>query len=213
MRYEDLFKLADLYQKGPKGKKWNEKYQNIIKKEALWRKFKNREHAKEILKFLNSWGCRIQESDELLNAICRTFKESEPFLNAFKGEKLENMDLKKIKKMNNEQSMECGTIILFLYSKFSNIGFKFRHTAASKLLHLLQRELFVIWDKNIWEYYWKHFFKKHNVTHERNAYNYTYFFIPRMKEEINNAINTYMNFNKCTRDAAILDITSKYDET
>jgi len=134
-------------------------------------------------------------------------------LNAIKGEELENVDLKKIKRIDNERSIECSTIILYIYLKFSNIGYKFRHTAASKVLHLLQRELFVIWDKEIWEYYWEHFFKKNNVTREKNAYNYTFVFIPRMKEEINEVIDKYINFKKCTRDDAITDITSKYGET
>jgi hypothetical protein len=207
MNHKDLFNGADRYHTDYG--KYNISYRATRRKEDTWKNFDSEGAAKIIVNFLNGWGCMLTSHEELLKAICTTYKETAPYLNALKDERLEDINFEKVVMVDNKQSMKCSAVIFYIYSKFSNIGFKFRHTAASKTLHMISPNLFVMWDGDIWERYFERC--KYEIAHERNDYNYTFVFMPGMQKEINEAIGTYMNDNKCERSATIRNIESRYD--
>ncbi len=99
--------------------------------------------------FLNPWGCRLANNthDVLAAQIIQVTRQIHEDLQSLNGTKLLDLDLD-----NNK------TAIKNCYQEMANIGNRFSHTAASKLLHIINPELFVMWDRPM-------------RTHCRNIYN------------------------------------------
>lgn len=90
-----------------------------------------------ISKFLNKWGCRLAKKnhDVLAKKLIEVTEHLKKDLQGLKGAKLIDLNLG-----SNE------TAIKNCYQTMAGIGNNFSHTAASKLLHMINPELFVMWD-------------------------------------------------------------------
>jgi len=118
-------------------------------------------------------------------------------LKAIEGETLENVDFDQTKKISFKQ-LSNSKIIYHVFSTFCDIGHRFRWTATSKVLHMINPKLFVMWDNDICA----------GCLLALSASSYSYRFMPSMKREINEAINTYLKDYNCDRKTAIKKISS-----
>lgn len=111
------------------------------------KKLTNGQVKERIIKgFLLKWGCRpLQASDDLAQKIIQSTFKIRGFLKQLNGKKLINLDLDK-----KEHSIKKS------YETVISIGNGFSHTATSKFLHVLNPELFVIWDGPMRKHYKKH---------------------------------------------------------
>lgn len=98
--------------------------------------------------FLNPWNCRIENSNETANDIRITLQNLTPYLQALLGLRIENVMFSYLVNVNDVQKT-ISQVIEHCYEKVKNIGHKFGDIAASKLLHILRPELFVMWDNLI----------------------------------------------------------------
>ncbi len=98
--------------------------------------------------FLNPWNCRIENSTETANDIKITLQNVTPYLQVLRGLGIENVQFSYLVNVNNSQKT-ISQVIEHCYEKVKNIGHKFSDIAASKLLHILWPELFVMWDNSI----------------------------------------------------------------
>lgn len=98
--------------------------------------------------FLNKWGCRLarQNHEVLAQRIIEVTGQIKEDLQSLESAKLIDLDLG-----SNE------TAIMNCYQKMASIGNGFSHTAASKLLHMINPELFVMWDGPMRKDYKKHY--------------------------------------------------------
>ena len=103
---------------------------------------------KVITGFLLKWGCRpLQATDKLAKPIIKATKSIQPQLRVLDDKKLINLDIE----ANAKAIKACyDTVVNICYNGFS-------HTAASKLLHILNPEVFVIWDVSMRKHYKKHY--------------------------------------------------------
>ena len=108
--------------------------------------------------FLNRWKCHIHNNTQSANTIRTTLKELSPYLQAIDKLKIEDVNFSKNVNVN-KTSMTIGQVIEYCYTKVRNIGYNFGPTATSKLLHIIQPKLFVMWDNEILKHY--HVLDKH----------------------------------------------------
>jgi len=156
----------------------------------------------KIIWFLNKWNALskkwIEPSNELLRAIKETFSESLENILSLEGKCIENVDFKSTIKVGNE-NIETSKVIYRIFSSFSNIGLYFKEVAASKLLHQVNPELFVIWDTKI--------AKAYKIS--KNATGYSWYYMPLMKCKINQIIEHYKQDKSCSREEAIKELRYK----
>lgn len=106
--------------------------------------------------FLLKWGCRpLQATDDLAQRIIQATTQIQEHLQRLNGMKLIDLDLDG----NGDAIKNC-------YETVVNIGSGFSHTAASKFLHIVNPELFVIWDGPMRKHYRKHY----NIAENADGY-------------------------------------------
>ena len=102
--------------------------------------------------FLNRWRCRVENSSVAADSIQRTLQSLVPYLRA-----LNNLSIQSIQFNNpvivDNNNMTISQVIEYCYTQVRNIGHNFGPTATSKLLHILQPDLFVMWDDAILKRY------------------------------------------------------------
>lgn len=203
MHYRDLFKAAEIYRDNTA---WDSAYFEF-KDSINWldlHNLSNNEVKSIVIGFLNNWKCRIPATENLAERIKNTYKQAIPYLAALNSETLGIIDFNQKKDIVGEREQLLNSKIVYIvFSMFSNIGDRFRWVATSKMLHLINPKLFVMWDNPICDAY--HL--------QVGASSYAYEFLPKMKEEANEVITTYMKDYDNNRDEAIKQIESKYGKT
>lgn len=102
--------------------------------------------------FLNRWKCRVQNTPQSARTIQTTLHNLLPYLQVLNNFTVVNLNFTQTVNVNNNQ-MTVSRVIEHYYTTVRNIGNRFAATATSKLLHILQPELFVMWDKDILAHY------------------------------------------------------------
>ena len=153
--------------------------------------------------FLNRWKCRLPCSIELANHIKNTFRQLTPFLRVLEGETLEDIVFDKTKSVGDEK-LKNREIIRHIFDKTSDMGKNgYMPVPASKLLHMVNPKLFVMWDKNIGKRY----------VPKLDGHHYAYVFLPQMQREVNEAIDAYVKDTNLNRNAAIKQMESHCGRT
>jgi len=102
--------------------------------------------------FLNRWRCRVENNRNSANSIQRTLQNLVPYLRT-----LNNLSIQSIQFNNpviaSNNNTTIGQVIEHCYTQVRNIGHNFGPTATSKLLHILQPNLIVMWDNAILKRY------------------------------------------------------------
>ena len=143
-----------------------------------------------VFSFLNSWGrCRVEYSKRFPEV----YTQCMPYIKALKDERLEYVDFNKIKVVNDER-LRISHVIHHVFDVLMNeVGGRFGAVATSKLLHIALPDLFVMWDNAI----------SNGYDVKMTGYSYAYKFMPRMKDELEEAIDDFIKHHPCSRDEAI----------
>ena len=125
---------------------WNKDYDELMKEKEFLEKLKKRpeklshkEIKEYLLKFLNKWGCRIKKEE--YNTVSEKLKD---FFEKYRGKFFEGECLLSF---NFRQYKERLIKILKELNDINEVG----PTAMSKILHILNPRLFVMWDMKIAE--------------------------------------------------------------
>lgn len=152
MHYKELFKKHKLF------KDYDDKWYDMSRQKTDWQNLQNltiEEVKNEIIWFLNKWRCRIGP-ERILDLVAKGIKgrcvEAASLLEILNSETLEDIDFEQNKKVGHKQ-ISNSRIIHNVFSMFSNIGYRFRWTATSKVLHMINPKLFVMWDDAICDGY------------------------------------------------------------
>ena len=196
--YKELFEAAEIFEEDPEVRSddWI-----LARKFVDWKNLHNlsTEDVKlRIIGFLNSWHCHLPVSDKLAERIKEVYKKSILFLNALDSETLEDINLEEKKNIDgNEYTNQ--EIMYKVFTTFCATGHNFRGVAASKVLSLINPNLFVIWDTSIADAYGLRGASTPYVRDEQ----YVSKFIPKMKEIANCVISSYIRDKKCSRKEGI----------
>jgi hypothetical protein len=108
---------------------------------------------------------------------------------------LENTPLDLVVKIGNE-NLQLSRIIHYCFDALSDV---IGSTPTSKALHVMAPGMLMMWDKPIRE----------TVPQGSTGYDYTYVFLPKTKEEIEEAISSYAHENRCDRERAVNEIRNR----
>jgi len=150
-----------------------------------------------VLKFLNDWKCRIPVTATVIREVRNGYSDVRPYVEALQAETLENTNFEQSVTVAN-QPYKISFGIYFAIRRMTGVGERFRHVAASKLLHMVLPGLFVMWDNFIIDGY--------NLSADATSYSYS--FMPKMQREVSEAIDTYIVGNGGRRIDAIAAIRS-----
>ena len=150
MNYKDL---KDAHEEYLEKTNWNRGYANSIKRRDVWSNLKDLEEkgvSGVVLHFLNEWRCHIPY--KRAPGICKALKEADRFFNLLENEKLETIDFEKMVDVD-EKVLKTQEIVSSVFRTISptvapTFG-KGGYTATSKIMHMVNPELFPMWDRNI----------------------------------------------------------------
>lgn len=154
----------------------------------------SREILEVVLDFLNKWKCRIPRTPPVATALSAAFKDTAPLFRALAGRRLEEIDLAGLVRAGQEQIF-AARAIHSIFDRLVAVGRRFSHVAAVKTMHMVNRELFVMWDNSI--------LAAHGHRYEPYGWFYAYRFLPAMKDEAAAVIRDYQTVNRATRKTAI----------
>jgi len=158
----------------------------------------NKDVKYKVIGFLNKWHCRLPVNDVLAEKIKHAHLQALPYIIALEDETLEDFEYEKRKEIEGKQYSD-EEVLTKVFECFSNIGCNFRGVAASKLLSLINPNLFVMWDIPICQTYG---IKSPSEPYNRDK-RYVSEFFPLMKQKANDAIVSYIEDKKCSRKEAI----------
>jgi hypothetical protein len=149
--------------------------------------------ADKVFKFLNVWGrCRMKCKPQDLKM---QYDKVAPIINQLSNLRLENINLDQLITCKSE-TLTVQRSIHSIFDALSNIN-GYGPVPASKTLHIACPSLLVMWDNPIcFDVYEK-------LKMRLNGYSYAYIFMPKMKQELEEAINTCMKAEGLSRQVAI----------
>lgn len=139
--------------------------------------------------FLNQWSTHYPSGPEQIQAFKSAYKSVFPAIQMLKDERLEDADLSENKLSQIEN----------IFRKTAYCGSRYEATGASKILHTILPNFFVMWDVSIGAGY--------AVT--RTPHEYAYKFLRRIQKQINGAILSYVAEFKCSKEVAVDGLINK----
>ena len=156
-----------------------------------WEKWKNSivplEEIEKLFHFIRSWDRFFQGDPEVFQKI---YEETYHIIDSLKHERVEDADF------TNE---ELKAKIKSVFDKVANCTLidRYESTDASKILHTLLPNFFVMWDDEI---------KNGKVQGRRMGATYAFDFLPEAQQDVEEAITTCMKEKEMTRNEAIKHI-------
>jgi hypothetical protein len=102
--------------------------------------------------YLNAWKTRVENSPQSASAIKVSINNILPYLSALSGCSIKSINFQHVLTVNG-QSVTVADAVENCYQLLRATGHKIGATATGKLLHVLNPELFVMWDNRILNYF------------------------------------------------------------
>ena len=124
-----------------------------------------------------------------------------PTLNLLKCKTILDIEFDAIVTTDDGRQITVKELVAKSFNTLSGCGpdKSYYSVAASKILHTINPELFVMWDNPIQS--------KYGISN--SGYEYTYRFLPKMQRLLERAVNQVTRREKCSRDDAIKWLTSQ----
>jgi len=172
MHWRELLKGSELYYKEEKRDHFYDEYM----KTKDWPAWDGPElpdsEVRLLFTFLNQWSTHYPSGPEAVIAFKEAYRIVFPKLQAIGHTKLEEADL----------TVSTSEQVKDIFEKVASCGARYEATGASKILHAIAPQFFVMWDANICSGY-----AVYGTAHE-----YAYKFLPRIQKQIHEAIRSYM---------------------
>lgn len=150
MNYKDL---KDAHEEYLEKTNWNRDYANSIKRRDVWSNLRDLEEkgvSGVVLNFLNKWRCHIPY--KRAPEICKALKKADRFFKLLRNEKLETIDFEKMVGVNGKvlktQEIVSSVFRIISPTVAPAVG-EGGYTATSKIMHMVNPELFPMWDRRI----------------------------------------------------------------
>jgi len=133
------------------------KYQELMKREEFLHALRNKPETCDVgmireylLKgYLNAWKTRVQNSDASAAGIRNSIKTMQPLLSSLEGLSVTTVDFQGQLAGNGGVAITVSEAIEYCYEIMRKTGFHIGPTATAKILHILDPQLFVMWDQPI----------------------------------------------------------------
>ena len=157
------------------------------------------QEAQLLIDFINQWATRTpMKPGDLL----RGYRMAFLVLQRLKGLRFETVNLSGLVGADGET---VASAIAKAFGAIATCGRRNESTGASKILHTLQPDLFVMWDMRIAGGYG---LCKDATQQRPNGHEYAHVFLPRLKYEADEAIATYLAESPVATEDPAAQITS-----
>lgn len=187
---DDFITKVQAYQKFPYA--LNDQYEEAVKRRDIWERLaeiQNFETKEVVLKFLNQWKCRI--GYRCVPYLTKALRESAESLHQFDKCRLEITDLDSTKVEVMEAVFRTITSVK---AKRRTVG----ATATSKILHLVNPNFFVMYDREI----------RLGYGCSGNELGYTNF-MKQMKQLANDVLHEYSSRRNLPMDSAFQSLAQE----
>ena len=156
-------------------------------------KLPEQEEVMKIFNFMNKWFSRIPLVK--FEAFCRRYQSIWNLLSPIKELSLEKTPLNLVLTVGDEK-LQLSRIIHHCFDALSDV---IGPTPASKALHISAPSMLIMWDTSIRE----------KIGQGMTGYKYTYVFLPKTKDLIEEIISSYADETHCDRQSAINEIRNQ----
>ena len=209
MLYEDIRLGCRMYHQNDDSS-YDKSYEDYLCNDKAKDKWRQRDtldlaEAGKILAFLNLWKTPMQTRlIELHSALQDAVEELAPLMD----KSILDLDLSKPfvdGKLNKDADMSR---IISAFNRLANCGVRNESVASSKILHTINPDGFVMWDREIRAKYAQQLLKIKIPSNERPL-EYALYFLPVMQEIANKAVNEVMEQESLSRSDAIQSFTDR----
>lgn len=149
-------------------------YDDYVRNRKKWERWEDADQLDRgdmawLIGFLNQWSSRYKDSRETRERLLLSIQNILPTLAEFKGHGLLSMDLGG----DAGPNFSARKMIRRVFDAIARCQGQNDSTAASKILHTMNPELFIMWDKKICAGY---------ALHDRDGKDYADRFLPRMQQ-------------------------------
>ena len=192
MLYEDIRRAADAFHRNPKV--WNSfyaEYQHDKKRDQWDSCSVSNEEAERLRRFLNQWATHYQAKSHQMAAAVNAVL---PSLNLLRDEDLLRVDFGRT--LDNGETI--AHVIEVAFETIVSCGKHYESTGASKILHVVNPNLFVMWDIGIR--------KAYGIRGGGDGLVYSQRFLPKMQQIAKTAVEECKGRLDLPEDAAIQHI-------
>jgi len=195
MNYKELFHWADEFQRKYK----DEEYKRSLLCKDVWHypaTITIRQTKKVVIPFLHKWARmgRVVGKGKA-GRLTGALKRAAPLFHVLADSRLE--DISFCHNINVQgKRRTVADIIKEIFDELSNVA---KWTATSKIMHMVNPHLFVMWDQEIRE--------KAGCWHNAEGY---LNFMSRVQQRFKEVINSYCTNHGCSRVDAVKQISDKY---
>ena len=193
MLYQEIRRKCECYHKSTKPNRYDQYYRDYMIKDKDWTKWDgpgtlDLAEAGKLLGFLNLWKTPMKV--RLIDLLSR-LKFALMCTKELHGKGILDIDF-------NE---DVSTMIELSFKILATCEHSYESTAASKILHTINPDLFVMWDDKIRSMYGREILNKRTGLKSEN--DYAHHFLPEMKRLATESITQVTDKRKCSRTDAI----------
>lgn len=138
---------------------WDEAYKELFEDNSFLSRLHSKPNSiskdefkkKVVTGFLNKWACRITDSS--VTPAKKRLIELQNFFNVINRDSIQDLNFDSTVKISGE-NYKKDEVISHIYAEISKTE-DFGLTSISKLMHVMNAKLFVMWDRKIFQYYKK----------------------------------------------------------
>ena len=204
MHYKELLKRHNRFYRWEGRAGYYDKYM----KEKNWEEWRDPgklsdDEVEKLFEFIVSWDPHFGQERDRVIQFKQAYKRVFSLFKQLEGEKIYKISYEKKIKHPQGDLIRLQEAISIIFNTIVSCFRRDESTDTSKIIHTINPELFVMWDRSIR----RHLLKKEEGTGE----DYAYKFIPMMHEEIHEAIESFVEENHCEYEEAVKEISSLAD--
>jgi len=158
---------------------------------------------KKLFEFIVKWDSHFGQERDRVIQFKQAYQKVFPLLKQLKEEKIYRISYEKKIENLNRSSLRLQEAVAIIFNAIVNCFHRYESTDTSKIIHTINPEFFVMWDRGI----------RLSLlgNEEGTGEDYAYKFIPRMHEEIREAIESFTKENHCNEEEAVKEISLMAD--
>lgn len=201
MNYKGLLQGARLF----KLKERRARFYDDYVREKDWKEWESTPfisdgEIEKLFGFIKKWDFHFRVDQDNIVKFREVYSLVYPLLKELRTETIHEVDFEK--KMGRQSLVTCSQVIFIIFEEIAHSFPRYESTDTSKIIHTIHPDLFVMWDDSIC-----YNVLKISKMKTATGYDYAYRFMPLMKKEINEAIETYMKDHDCSRKEAIENLS------
>jgi len=200
MHYKDLLKKHEKFY----GWEARAGYYDVYMKEKNWEEWDNPsqlsdKEVKKLFEFIVKWDSHFGQERNQVVQFKQAYQKVFPLFKQLKREKIYKISYEKKIEYPDGNLLRLQEAVSIIFNTIANCFHRYESTDTSKIIHTINPEFFVMWDRGIRSSFLGN--------EEGKGEDYAHRFIPRMYEEIREGIESFTRENHCSEEEAVKRIS------